>query len=115
MSDQLEDLKRQRALVAEHLAWLDRLIAAKITRSESANLPDLAPPQRVGATAAETPPTLSPPPAQAEDPEALFARFAAEEGPALHPPSKFGCWLVFSLLLLSIVGGAAALIYRAYG
>jgi hypothetical protein len=28
MSDRLPELRRQRALVAEHLAWLDREIAA---------------------------------------------------------------------------------------
>lgn len=116
MPDQLEDLKRQRALVAEHLAWLDRQIATATAQSQPVATAPAAPPRSAdlprGETVAAPPIAAS---ADVEEGDALFARFAAEERPTLRPPSKYGCWVIFSILLLLVVGGAVALIYRAYG
>lgn len=114
MPDQLEDLKRQRALVAEHLAWLDRQIAAEAARTRPATVQSSGSPPIAAPSIPTTPPPL-PGATGSEEVDALFARFASEEQPALRPPSKLGCWLGFSILLLGAISGIVALIYRAYG
>lgn len=102
MSDRLTELNRQRALLAEHLAWIDREIAA--ARGE-APAPVPAPPP---------PPVPAAPAAPAPDVDALFERLRAEEQ-GRGQLSKQGCWIVFAALLaagLALLAIATFLIYR---
>ncbi len=114
MPDRLAELRRQRALVAEHLAWLDREIAA-------------AAPSPVGAFPPPSPrPAVAPPPSL--DPAAILAAAAAppsapvaEPDPLAHlvperPPAaikqdvRLGCFLYLFLATVGLVG-FCALIY----
>ena len=51
MSDRLPELRRQRALVAEHLAWLDREIAAAGGETLATPAAPLPPPTQPGDAA----------------------------------------------------------------
>ena len=84
MSDRLQELRRQRALIEEHLRWLDAEIAA----SQGPNRPPAAPPP-VSPTPADDPaPELSP-----EESAALArAQVDAADAPLR---AKRGCWVVF--------------------
>lgn len=94
VSDRLAELRRQRALVQQHLAWLDEEIAA----AEGAATRPAAP--MAPSRARETVPA---------DADALLARFADEE--RLSPRKlKLGCWLAF-LIALAAFAGAIALWY----
>ena len=64
MQDRLAELRRQRALVAEHLVWLDREIAETEGKSSPAPLPAPTPPPALTAAAvlakaAEIPPAVA--------------------------------------------------------
>ncbi len=124
MQDRLAELRRQRALIAEHLAWLDREIAAGGT----------AP---VATTAAPTTPVVkSAPPPPAIDPAAILAK-AAEPQTAVTPPAtdgphtdllpehrpadiksdvRRGCFLYLALATLAVIvfGGLLVWASRAY-
>jgi hypothetical protein len=99
MSDRLPELRRQRALIAEHLAWLDREIAA--AGGETSAAPATRPPV-----------TLPPPadPGAAVDPlaaEKILAEFRRE---AELSPTKMrrGCiWSFVAAMALFILGVAA--------
>ncbi len=85
MSDRLTELRRQRALAQEQLAWLDREIA----RESGAAQPPASP----------APPTSAPRPmvntATAEtDAEALLAQYKSDPK-NLHSDVKRGCFLYF--------------------
>jgi hypothetical protein len=95
MSDRLPELRRQRALVAEHLAWLDREIAAE------------------GGETSATPAAPLPPPAHFDDAADLPAadkilaefRREAESSPARM---RQGCiWSFMATMALLILGVAA--------
>lgn len=104
MPDRLDDLRRQRELVRQHLAWLDAEIArdrspAGVPTSDSAPLPEAAP--RAAAA-----------PADAAD--TLLARYQAEAGQDSRRV-KLGCWIVFFAAFASLavfVGGWYLLRFR---
>lgn len=131
MSDRLAELQRQRALIAEHLAWLDREIAA----ASPASSPPTEQPTDSGAVTAPSP---SPAPL---DPAAIIAAATAaksaapspaphsaeDELAAKHLPTKRqpadiqqdvrrGCLLYFSIAALLVIGLCALLVWvsRAY-
>jgi hypothetical protein len=108
MSSRLDELRRQRALLQEHLAWLDREIDAAAG--------DARPPAPVPAVEPARPSPAAPPPtAQAEaDAEQLFAQFRAEQEKNAPPPTKAGCWMVFSLILLLFFSGIGVVAYFIY-
>ncbi len=124
MQDRLAELRRQRALIAEHLAWLDR----EITAAGSASItPSAAPPPQVVKVA---------PPAPPLDPASILAKVA--EPPATVAPSapddphtdllpehrpadiksdvRRGCFLYLALATLAVVvfGGLLVWASRAY-
>jgi hypothetical protein len=93
MSDRLSDLRRQHALVAEHLAWLDREIAA--AGSEAPSSPAAPPPPAHAGGGADLPAA-----------EKILAEFRSE---AERSPAKIrrGCVWSFvcgmALLILGVV------------
>jgi hypothetical protein len=116
MVDRLQELLQQRALIKEHLAWLEGEISAAAGRP--AEVREAAPifpasPSALRPAAVTQPPTpLSAPAAPArtaqrkqEDADAMIARLAAEETSA-PVPAKKGCWIFFCATL--VVLGAAA-------
>jgi hypothetical protein len=116
VSDRLNELQRQRALVVEHLQWLDKEIAAcrpqAGTAQTPANPPVLLPPPAASspAAAASSPAALQPAP---RDTDPAFALLQEEER-RRSQVSKSGCWIVFSALLLVIVGTVTAIVLVRY-
>lgn len=86
MSDRLAELQRQRALVQQHLAWLDREIAAASASADASAASSSAPAPTPGAPA----PTPTPP----ADPTALLEQYRAS---ATDPKTdvRKGCLLYF--------------------
>ncbi|HEY0968538.1 MAG TPA: hypothetical protein VGD88_14190 [Opitutaceae bacterium] len=114
--DRLKELLRQRALLAEHLAWLDREIAAAQPPKGTVATPMPADnPAIAGNAPAAGQPRLVQPAvsAPATDVDALFDRLQTEEK-SRGQFSKQGCWLVFSILMLVSLVGIAALIFIRY-
>jgi len=100
MPDRLSDLRRQRALVAEQLAWLDREIAA------------------AGSEAPATPAALAPPanPGGGGDlpaAEKILAEFRSE---AERSPAKTrqGCLWSFAGAMVLLILGVAAIYWLRY-
>jgi len=118
MPSRLDDLRRHRALLEEHLNWLDREIEAAARGGPPAEpaplpAPEIAP-VRPPTRPFVMPATPRPPIPAAADVERLFEQFRAEEQKQGAPPSKAGCWTVFSLILLVLVGAVGALVYFLY-
>ncbi|GAB1488822.1 hypothetical protein MASR2M8_12690 [Opitutaceae bacterium] len=113
--DRLKELIRQRALLAEHLAWLDREITGVRGVSGSLSLADsVSPaPEPCSATLAASQPRSSLPSAAAAEVDALFDRLQTEEK-SRGQFSQRGCWMVFTLLMLAGLVGIAALIFLRY-
>jgi hypothetical protein len=108
-SDRIEELQRQRALLLDHLAWLEREIAASGGRPAGT-----APPRSV--VAPPKVPVTTPAIAvgsDAADPDSMLRQFAAEpENPA---KVRYGCIAAFvsGLLLISVaLFGIYYLYYR---
>ena len=108
--DRLKELVRQRALLAEHLAWLDREIAAApgAPSPEAVAAPVPVQPSLPPPVAAATPAPV--PPAEVD---ALFDRFRSEEA-GRGQVSKQGCWLVFAALMLVSLIAIGALVFLRY-
>ena len=112
MSDRLQELLQQRALLQSHLAWLDREIAAA---SGQKTLPLSAPADATGRTSSDTsvpPPALtSPPPAPINAPtgtdaeaEQILAHYRLDTT-SVRTDVRKGCLLYFfgAFLLLGLV------------
>lgn len=111
MPDRLDELRRQRALIREHLAWLDRQIEeATGGRAESPLPPAAAPLQENPAlasalvAAALKAKSVAPPPespAVAPDAEAILREY--EVPPAtLRTDVRKGCFLYFAAALVFV-------------
>ncbi|OIR13377.1 hypothetical protein GALL_51890 [mine drainage metagenome] len=87
----LDELKRQRALIAQHLDWLDRQIAAEAGSFE------------------EPPPTAAPAPEAENDLLAVPASFVAESHQRVGDARR-GCMVAFGLFLL-LLGIATVIVY----
>jgi len=101
--DRLTELRRQRALVRDHLDWLDQEIAAAETTAVQGIAPAAAPP----------PPR---PALVAQDPVAAPATDAYSPDPAATQQEvKRGCllWLIAGFVLLAAI--LAAIYFFAYG
>jgi len=110
MPSRLDELRRQRALLQEHLDWLENeieLSAGTLPVSTPAPVPT-PPPRPVAA------PAQVPSPQAVEEAERLFAEFRAEEEKQRPPPSKAGCWTIFSLILVVLAGTVGGLLYFLY-
>jgi hypothetical protein len=99
MSDRLHVLRRQKALLSEHLAWLDREIAAE-ERSQPPTLPSPLP---IQGSMAHAPGEST----DAVDADALIARYREQE--SLDPrAARRGCLLaglaIMALLAAAVVG-----------
>ncbi len=98
MSDRSDQLRRQRDLLREHLAWLEREIAAQEDTRASDQPPRIIQPHfNVTASDAD------------RDAEAILAEFR-RSAPAIERQAKRGCILYFGLamgLLLAVVLGFA--------
>jgi len=126
MPDRLAEIRRQRALVAEHLAWLDREIAA----AAPATAAPVAPTTTAVVPAPIAPPATAPSPL---DPAAILAQVAGSKSgplpaavadPDAHPVPEHqpadikndvrrGCLLYFALASVAVVAGTAFLIWAA--
>ncbi len=104
VTDRLQELRRQRALVQQHLAWLDAEIAAA---TPSAAVPN------EGAAPTDPAPAVPAPPATPEEAEALAqARAEAANAPAA---AKRGCWVVFAGAFLLLFAFIAVWALARYG
>lgn len=127
MSDRLQELLRQRALVEEHLAWLDGEIAAaggeSADKSEAPLWPAASPakpasPNPAVSALTATPPAVALPSTPALPPE--VAKVADQiieeyrvEPKALHTDVRKGCLLYFFAALGLVILGAVGF-YFAY-
>ncbi len=105
MSDRSEELRRQRELLRQHLAWLEREIA-QADAEEPAGGPVLKqqPPrivQPVFSTAASD---------ADRDAEAILAEYRMS-APGVESQTKRGCILYFAAAMLIFLGASAAFIY----
>lgn len=120
--DRLAELRRQRALVAQHLAWIDAELTAAgtgqpPTPATSAGLPETVDLER----APSSPPVSSPPALPEADPSVVLANARADEiieryraTEALDPAAtKRGCLLVIGALFA--LGGAVLLAIYYFG
>jgi hypothetical protein len=108
VSNRLNELQRQRALVVEHLQWLDREIAAcRAQGGPAAPAPALPLPPAIAA------PSPAPVQAAPRDTDPAFALLQEEER-RRSQVSKSGCWIVFAALLLAIVGTVTAIVLVKY-
>lgn len=89
MSDCLDEYRRQRALLREHLEWLDRQIAGL----EGASLPESPRPEEPDPEPG--PPMLSPR-ASDLDAEAILSQYRQPAG-TLQSDARRGCLLFFAL------------------
>lgn len=116
--DRLAELRRQRALVAQHLAWID----AELTAAGAGQSPAGTPPSPPSSKPELTPTDASPAPAGAEaDPGVALANARADEiiekyraTEALDPAAtKRGCLVLFGALF--VLGGALLLAIYYFG
>jgi hypothetical protein len=124
MSDRLAELVRQRALVQEHLAWLNREIAAAAEVAKAAPAPSgaangpapeatgrpMSVPAHIPPTAARTPVANAP---DAVDPDEIIARYQVAPG-AMKQDVRKGCLLYFAGAFL-LLGLVVAVLYLAIG
>jgi hypothetical protein len=97
VSDRSDQLRRQRDLLREHLAWLEREIAAE---SEA---PRAAP-------TAWQPPSFTPPapaPVDDRDAEAILAEYRTQPA-SITRSTKVGCILYFVVALVLMIGAVLA-------
>ena len=126
MPDRLAELRRQRALIAEHLAWLDREIAAAGPASTSspepptASVPEAASaPSPAGLAPAAIPAaaTTAKPGAPATVGHAAEDDIATKHLPTKRQPADIqqdvrrGCLLYFSIAALLVIGLCALLVW----
>jgi hypothetical protein len=118
MPDRLAELRRQRALIADHLAWLDREIAAS---APSSTFPK------------PTPQPFAPKPPLPLDPAAILAAVNSSPAPTAVPPDteahalllpehqpaevkqdvRRGCFLYFALAAVAVIGGTGLMVWAA--
>ncbi len=99
MPDRLDDLRRQRALVQEQLAWLDR---------EIASLKQPSPPSTPVADAPGS--RLVPPPV---DPAFEVPNYEPDPMSAQRDTRR-GCLLLAALVLVLLAGAAVAIYFLGY-
>ncbi|MEO7798696.1 MAG: hypothetical protein ABIY47_13335 [Opitutaceae bacterium] len=125
MADRLQELLQQRALIQEHLAWLEGEIAAASGGSQRVAHPEpfLQPPGSAGVpvspasglTAIPRAATQTPFPRRnaPDDSDALMAKLAAAEKERPGPTKK-GCWIIFCVILVATAAAAWAVLHFFY-
>jgi hypothetical protein len=121
MSDRLNELQRQRALVQEHLAWMEREIAAEMARAGPApaspaeapfagQLPPATPLQWQPPFARPANPVPSAMPAPGEpDAETIMEKYR-DEAKDVKQDVRKGCFLYFAIAFL-LLGLAVTALY----
>ena len=101
MTDRLQDLLRQKTLLQEHAAWLDREIAAEVAKSSAAR-------------AAATPDGAAPPDARSADAEAeaILGRYRNSTQSIRHDVAR-GCAIYF-VAALALLAASVVAIYFFY-
>jgi hypothetical protein len=105
MSDRLQKLLRQRALIQEHLAWLEREI------SEAEGVPPL--PAPAGRPPQAVPPTMPPAVNTLTEAEKILGQFQ-QNTHDVKTDTRRGCLLIFSLVM-GLFALAAIAGYYFYG
>jgi|SRR5215216_3226725 len=118
MADRLQELLQQRALIKEHLAWIEGEIAAASGCPIEPALPytpvvQPVPLQQPPSRAAVVPAPVVTGPRLRDDEDSLIARLAAEERNA-PVPTKKGCWVFFWITLAALAAAAWAMIRFFY-
>lgn len=107
MSERLRHLQRQRALLSEHLAWIDSEIASETTATSNAAPRAPAPAESIASP-------LSPAAIVPLEADALIEKYAAHE--RQNPDDlRRGCLYVFASAVLLFAAGVTAvwlLFYR---
>jgi hypothetical protein len=116
MPDRLDELRRQRALVSEHLAWLDREIQASdstaVKPASHSAAPMISPvvtPMAVPAQSSTTASRLRSPVVPAPD----FPEYKADPI-ATESETRRGCLMAAGIGMLVIVAAVAAIYYFGY-
>lgn len=102
MSDRLTSLKEQRALIAEHLRWLDREIAASEAATPSRDVESAGNTRRSFASTAVESVKIERIPAAPGFEDPLVVQLQEEERRKTQI-SKSGCWMVFSILMIGLI------------
>jgi hypothetical protein len=114
MSERLNELQHQRALLQEHLAWIEREIAAEMTRSglpaPSAPVAVPAPPAREQWPAPARPPAAASPAATEQQAETILQQYR-DESKNLRQDVRKGCFLYFALAMVLLGAGVVALYF----
>ena len=117
MSDRLQELLRQKALLDEHAAWLTREIAQERAKSGAGLAPDVLP---APATPVPSPAPAAAITAPAPAPAALDAEAAAiidqyrESDKTVQQNVKRGCILYFVAALALLALGVVAIYFMAH-
>ena len=125
MADRLQELLQQRALIKEHLAWIEGEITAASGRPLASPMAAIAPsspppesptpalPLAPRPAPSTFPATVVSPPQARDEHDALIARLAAaEEKPPM--PTKRGCWIFFAVTIVALAGAAWLLLRYFY-
>lgn len=131
MSERLSELLRQRALLQQHLAWLDREIASATTPTTApvpsmVSLPAPVALPTLPAVAGATPPVATivgtptlasnpatgpaSPPAVTPNPDAILDKYRTEPR-SLQQDVRKGCFLYFAAALLILALGVLGLYF----
>jgi hypothetical protein len=124
MPDRLAELRRQRALIADHLAWLDREIAAAAVPIQPPVPPSstiLEPPAQPFAPKPPLEPAAiltaakpSPAPTAVLPETDSHAHLLPEHQPAdVKQDVRRGCFLYFALAAVAVIGGTGLLVWAA--
>jgi hypothetical protein len=112
MSDRLNELRHQRSLAQEQLAWLDREIARETGDKETTPAVPLRDSSRQPAAAVSIPAPLAP-----KDIEAEAARILAQyqsKGPSAQDEARRGCLIYFFGAMILLILGLTAFIFWRY-
>ena len=111
MSDRLAELQRQRELLREHLAWIEREIAAESGTTPAAPLAPPAP--AIPREAVSAPVSAYPSPVDPHEADAILAQYSQPTA-SVATQTKLGCILYFvvALALLAVAGTAFFFVMR---
>ena len=121
MADRIAELARQRALLSEHLAWLDREIADETVKRLIPKAPDPAAANMAAVVPPPPPAQISEPTVGAAPPLTTTAPAAAEildqfrvEPSAVKQDVRKGCLLYFAAAFV-LLGVVVAILYFTIG
>ncbi|MBI4625166.1 MAG: hypothetical protein HY736_18345 [Verrucomicrobia bacterium] len=114
-ADRLAELLRQRALLQEHLAWLDREIvdaSPRTTPRDSSPPPPLPAPAPLDTASAAREPVLpeAAPPAAVLAPDAIIEEYRVAPD-ALRTDVRKGCFLYFAAAFAVLILGVMAMYF----